>query len=621
MSNKVFTVEKFLGLNESADGTTELKLGEATVADNFYITDGMNLKSRPGVAALRRLKGEILAMWDGMIGKGRWTFLVYHREGSTTGAILVVMARNTEAIAMDQDGSFSTMMDPERPVMLLPFNDRIYLLGTDMDDSTAPRLIGIWYDGEDMIHYDEEAYVPLALTGCEPAGGGTVLESLNLLNSRMKLQYHGDGETAAYHLPDYVVDVHQVTVDGVEKEGSFDAASRVFTFAAAPESGVNNVEFLCSYFTGEHMDATVKLLSMRYSEAYNGSTDTRLFLYGDGTNVCYYTGTPTFGKGLYVPAGNEIAVDSSASAITGMCRHYTRLMVYKADSAYSVNYEPVTLADGRVTAGFYVRPASRAVGNDMDGQVQTVNNSPRTVCAGSLYEWRHTASYYQDERYAKRISEKICKTLEEADEAKIVTCDDNAARTYYMFLNDDVGTVLVERYDLGCWTVYTGEVFKDIRFAVASHGDILLAGKSAIFHFDPDSAYDAPVEADGEALPVVCRWESGYMAFGADYKRKYSSTLWVSMLPEGGSKMDITVKTDRRDEYLVKQAGLPLFSFSAMDFSNFSFLTGRAPKMQRVKIKVKKFVYYKLIFRVTEPGARATVLGYDQQVRYSANVK
>jgi hypothetical protein len=93
------------------------------------------------------------------------------------------------------------------------------------------------------------------------------------------------------------------------------------------------------------------------------------------------------------------------------------------------------------------------------------------------------------------------------------------------------------------------------------------------------------------------------------------------MQPEIDSRMEVTVKTDRRDEYLTKTVGNPLFTWENMDFSNFSFLLSTAPRMRRIKIKVKKFVYYKLIFTVTHPGARATVLGYDQQVRYSSNVK
>ena len=256
----------------------------------------------------------------------------------------------------------------------------------------------------------------------------------------------------------------------------------------------------------------------------------------------------------------------------------------------------------------------------MDNQIQTVANFPRTLCGGTLYEWRHTASYYQDERYAKRIGEQVAETLRAADPAKIVTCDDDAARTYYMFLNDDVGTVLVNRYELDAWTVYTGEVFKNVRFADAFHGNMLFANDTTVYRFDADRAFDKMSE-NGDPIPIVSTWESGYMSFGADYLRKYSSTLWVSMLPEPSSKMSITVKTDRSDEYMVKSAGRPLFDFSAVDFSNFSFLINRAPKIQRIKLKIKKFVYYKLIFRVDSPGARATVLGYDQEVRYASKVK
>jgi hypothetical protein len=38
-------------------------------------------------------------------------------------------------------------------------------------------------------------------------------------------------------------------------------------------------------------------------------------------------------------------------------------------------------------------------------------------------------------------------------------------------------------------------------------------------------------------------------------------------------------------------------------------------------MKIKKFVYYKLIFRVTEPGAVATVLSVDQRIRYAGYAK
>ena len=46
---KLFTVDKFLGLNEAADGYTELKMGEASNMVNFLVTDGYNLTTRDGI--------------------------------------------------------------------------------------------------------------------------------------------------------------------------------------------------------------------------------------------------------------------------------------------------------------------------------------------------------------------------------------------------------------------------------------------------------------------------------------------------------------------------------------------------------------------------------------------
>lgn len=624
-TNKIFMVDKFRGLNESRNGSTGLELGEASKAENFYITDDYKLKSRPGTSVLNRLPGnaKICALWDGLIGEGHWTFMVYHYGSPAVGATLAVIGRNAAAAALEFDGTYSTFMRTDYPIKFFTLGSKLYIVGSYTGDETVPSVISIYDDGDgNILHYNEDPYVPLTLTGCTPAGGGTSLEPLNILSGRIRVQFSADGDAAAYTLPSIVMSVDKVTVDGAEVDGgSYSLTTHIYTFASTPVKGVNNIEFLCSIFDVDHMNAGTKFLKMRHSEAYNGSTDTRLFFYGDGTNICYYTGMPTYGDGLYLPAGNEIAVDSSASAITGLRRHYTRLMAFKPDGAFTIDYEPVTLEDGTVVAGFYVRPASRSIGNDMDGQIQTVGNYPRTMCAGSLYEWRHTAAYYQDERYAKRISEKIAVTLAEADPAKIVTCDDDAAQTYYMFLNDDAGTVLVNRYQLDAWTIYTGEVFKGVAFAVASQGDLLFATGDTVYYFDPDSTFDAPIEEDGELVPISCVWESGYMSFGADYLRKYSSTIWVSMLPEASSQMDITVATDRRDEYKAKSAGRSLLNFGSVDFSNFSFVSSSAPRLQRIKLKVKKFVYYKLIFRVAAPGARATVLGYDQQVRFASYVK
>jgi hypothetical protein len=76
-----------------------------------------------------------------------------------------------------------------------------------------------------------------------------------------------------------------------------------------------------------------------------------------------------------------------------------------------------------------------------------------------------------------------------------------------------------------------------------------------------------------------------------------------------------------RDEYRQKNTGLNIFGWDSVDFSDFSFMMNTAPKIKRIKLKVKKFVYYKMVFRVSKPGATATVLSYDQHIRFSSFAK
>jgi hypothetical protein len=64
-----------------------------------------------------------------------------------------------------------------------------------------------------------------------------------------------------------------------------------------------------------------------------------------------------------------------------------------------------------------------------------------------------------------------------------------------------------------------------------------------------------------------------------------------------------------------------VFSWANANFVDWTFDTNNTPKINRIRLKVKKFVYYKLIIRVTEPGVKATVLGYDQEVRFASMAK
>ncbi len=556
-------VDKFLGINEAADGDTELKMGEASRMENFLITDAYNLTLRPGIQradfAAERTPAPILGSWAGRVGEDDLLVICDFYQNADRLFVYQRGADGNRHIVHQQTGALGLTSGENAMVKIFPFGGKLYVMSK----------------GNTVVYKDgtftaEAPYVPLVVTGAAPAGGGTTLENLNLLTALRRIEYSADGEATAYVLPEEAIGVTAITVDNVPKDvaasGSFDLSKHTYTFTTAPIKGVANVEFTYTTDATQAAENRLKILGCPLAEAYNGATDTRLFVAGDGTNLCYYTGVPQSGEvtALYFPAMNEVAVDMSGSPVTGLVRHYSKLLVFKPDGAFTISYEPVTLTDGSTIAGFYLRAANREFGNDVLGQIQTVENFPRTFSKNGIYEWRITSSYYKDERYAKRVSDRVMNSLNRADSAGIVTCDDNYSKTYYVFLNDDDGTVLVNRYALagdgGLWCIYKSTLCKSVKNAMVHDGEMVFFTDTDMFFFSQEGlSRDAPVTASGDATAIEAVWESGFQAFGADFQRKYSSEIYVSMLPQNKSRMTITAATDRRSEYMEKEVRNELF--------------------------------------------------------------
>lgn len=619
---KYITVDKFLGVNQAIDGETELKAGEASKCENWYITDGANLETRPGVRKFvsdQRTPGYILAAWSGKVGTTEYLCVVDFREGADHIYLLTPNGNGGKQIVHAQHGALG-MTDASCIVKVFSFAGYLYVMS---------EVNTVRWNGSSFVSADY--YVPKVVTGAPPAGGGTTLEKANLLTNKRRLDYSADGTATKFVLPKEAKGVDWAKVDGTDVTGTWNASDHSYTFSAAPVKGVGNVEIQYFADAAGTAESYAQIAKCRLSEAYNGSTDTRLFVAGDGTNRLYYTGVPNDKdmSFLYFPAMYEIAVDMSASPVMAMVRHYSRLLVFKPDGTFTVSYDSLTLPDGTLTAGFHLQPANREYGSDIYGQVQTVDNFPWTVTKGGIYSWNITASYYKDERYARRVSEKVRASLRNADIDRIVTCDDNYTHTYYAFLNDDAGTVLVCRYSIlsrdNIWFTYKSDCFKNVRYAVIHDGTMtIVTGNGELCFFDNDFAYDEAIDGSGERVAIKSLWESGYQPFGIDYRRKSSSIIYVSCIPKGASKLTITAATDRKsgDEgYTEKVVSNSLFSFSTMRFSTMSFNSMAIPKINRIKLKVKKFVYYKLIFRADEPGCHASVLAYDQEIRLSGMAK
>ena len=306
-------------------------------------------------------------------------------------------------------------------------------------------------------------------------------------------------------------------------------------------------------------------------------------------------------------------MDFSDSPITGLVRHYSRLLAFKPDGVDAITYEPVTLADGSVIAGFFLRPVSRDFGNDAVGQVQLVDNAARSLTKSGAYDWRVSAGNYRDERYAKRISDAVVKSLSDADASQIVTCDDGNTKTWYAFLNNGSGTVLVHRYGLDVWFAYQSEFLDEVTSAFVFDKKVTFLKNGRLFFLDESTSMDE--DEDGDAFPIEAIWESGFQDFGAAFRRKDSDQLWVSMLPVDGASVHVSVETDARKDYEERELSTAL----AQEYGDAE--PNGVPFVTRLRMKVKRFVYYKLRFRVKDPGASPVILGYDQHIRFSSSVK
>lgn len=620
---KLFTVDKFLGINRSGDGETELKMGEASNMVNFLISDAFNLTLRPGIRRVdftqERTPAPILASWAGHAGEPEYFVVCDFAEGTDRLFLYTRKETGEHELFLRQEGALGLTSAEGAKVKIFAFAGKLYVM-------SAAKTVAF----ENGSFKEQVPYVPLVLIAASPDGGGTTLENLNLLTSKRRMEFNGDGESTEYHFPKEARSVVSVTVDNVglvvSDAGTFDAVRNVFTFVTAPAKGVGNVAFTYDTNPALAEENRMRIVNCPLAEAYNGSTDTRLFVAGDGSNICYYSGVTQAGEAtaMYFPAMNEVAVDMSDSPVTGLVRHYSKLLVFKPDGTYTISYEPVTLADGSTVAGFYLRSANREFGNDVPGQVQTVNNYPRTITKDGIYEWRITSSYYKDERYAQRISDKVDSLLRDADISRIVTCDDNYRKTYYVFLNDSQGTILVNRYDLnrdGIWCVYRSNLCQNVRNAMMHEGDMLFVTDTDAFLFDEAQTRDAALVSGEKPQPIKALWESGFMSFGADYKRKYSSQIYISVKPQFNSAITVTAETDKRDDYMEKTVENTVFQWSNANFPDWTFITNDRPTINRVRLKVKKFVYYKLIFKVETEGATATILGFDQQIRFASMAK
>lgn len=548
---------------------------QSACESQVQVVDNYAWQFNPVSAGSNGLDTKVRGIWSGFVG----------------GSEVLCAACNGYLWELKQgiDGWTKTacgQLDTTQDVFMFGFSEKLYILnGSEYK---------VW-DGTALENV--EGYRPLVTIATLPTGGGTTLEQVNKLTGARRAWYSPDGTATEFVLPEEgTVNYVKSTATGEDMTGWTSANNKV-TFTTAPAQGVNSIEI--GWTVPSSGASLVK--SMRYGETFNGAQDTRVFLYGDGTNKAIYSGLDYDGqpRADYFPDTHEMEVGDANTPITSMLRLYGRLMVFKLDSTYNVYYNSMTLVDGSTTAGFFVTPVNRDIGNCAPGQARLVENRPRTLDGRSVIEWKATVAYANaagDQTNAHRISQRVDSTIRTFDLATAKTFYDKVSHEYYVIGAN--GTALVHNVDADAWYIYTGFAAT----CLIRYKDELYYGTSDgwLRHCSDDYFSD-------EGLPIDAYWESGSMPFDRDYKRKYSAMIWLGIKPEDKGFLNVTAETDIKS-----------------DFAQYSFTTDSAqavPKMNRIKLKAKKFTYYKLILSNNTADTTATVVSADIRVRNTGYVR
>lgn len=582
------TIEKFLGINENTTGETELLLGESSNMKNFRIKENFKLESTRGYEQLFDSLGEtdIQGMWYGKVG-GSFHFLfacngkIYEHD--------ISLATNT---------IIGTLTDAK--TNFFTFNDKVYIQN------------GYEYKYFDGTTFgDTEGYVPIVVTATPPSGGGTLYEGINQLTGKKGQEFSADGTETVYQLAETnVISIYSVYVNGVEQEETTDytvnTTDGTVTFVTAPSTGQNNVKI----YWNKANNSRTAITNNRFSISYGGDNDTRIFLYGNGTNVYYYSGLANgVPSAEYFPALNYIKVGSDEFAITDIIRQYSRQIVSTSgkETFYSKYDTSLTDSSGVVIPSFPTKPLNDTVGSVAEGQGLLINNNPFVIESNGIYEW--VITNVRDERNVQLISEKISTSLNKLDLSKAITHDCEKVSEYWVAVDNEV---FLYNYSLKLWSKM--EIYDNITCFLTVNGVVHFGtDKGQIMRFGPTLTSD-------NGQPKEYYWEMSFYDFNAEWLKKFMTECYISIKPEVRTSLVVQYQTNEGPIVDVETITYNLATYESFDYSDASYLTSYNPQPFRLNLQAHDFVYFKLIFSRTADDEQITILSINLPYRYGGKL-
>lgn len=580
---KTHRIDRFKGLNVAVD-PTQIDTNESPDMLNMYVDTSGALVQRQGYKRV----------FPTSLGAGKIRGVYDYRK--TDGTLVKLLHHDTKLYTWVDDGTAPTLiysgMSNTGMSHSFTMGNNLYIMdGTNyitFDGTTAVAVVG---------------YVPLLRVATPPSGGGTALESKNLLTGTFRQSFSGDGTATVYQLTLNNLDATPVvasidsgiTFDKVEMTHfTVNRVTGTLTWLTAPPSGTDNVVVQATQTVSTDTDrikkATGHFIFSNRVFVWNGNN-----LYASDTYNAAY-----FPLSLFNRIGRE------NEAITGAVVQYDTAIVYKTRSIYGMTY----FDDGQ-RVSFPIKQVNDAIGCSAPQTLQMINNNAVGLTDTGLYEL--VGGVVKDERNVATQSKRINDILlseENLDDAISI----DFSNRYYLALN---GRVYLWDYSLPTEAGQRGEwyLWNSIPASTLYQNDqVLYFGSNTdgiLYKFaDPDD----PTGYNDDGVAIQAYWKSKLEDFGAAELYKTVKKLYYTMKPYTSTAVRVFFIDEDGMTQELGRDGLSLFSYENWSYKNFSYVMSRNPREFVYKIKAKKITHLQIVFTNGDINERFGVIGIAMTV-------
>ncbi|MBQ3127155.1 MAG: hypothetical protein IJC15_08805 [Clostridia bacterium] len=532
-------VMRFGGIDRRAP--SRIQNGVCTAEDicNLRVGDDGAIRRRCGYSHRLTLPASVRSLWTGMLD----------------GVETVIAAAGSQLYRLDPEsgdytavGSLST---GEGEVCTLFCGGKLYvfdeqqILCLEGDSLTAAR-----------------PYVPHVAQRRRQLDRYTTHEQPNLLTRSAIFSFIAEGESGLFYFGCRIASIDAVynvtqrfTYYASEWSMGDDLLGNQFLQINRTPAADN--EIVVQVTLAESDISSDRIASCRRGATYGGTQDNRIFLWDNGVRSEMFCSIPVtdaqiaFGEmhgvetgELYFTAEGHFLVGDGRHAVTDVCRHYDRLLIYTEADTWMAD-----CSSGDIPR-FPVVPINSGVGCGSPHGAALAGNDPLTAAAGKVWRW-HSSALRRDECSAEAVSAGIEAMFGAAFSAGTQAYSHRPrGEVWFTDPSGGTGEVFIYREEAGIWYRFTG-IRADGLFGFG--GEVGFWRGADIFLFDEE--IDTDLDTDGEH-EIAASLTLGGLDFGAP-ERYCRTTRMALFLGDEYGELTLCCTTDlgRRTEIRLPPGG------------------------------------------------------------------